>query len=1026
MSDAPDLDTCGCCQGTAPLTPAPEENRPGLTEIAYRAGTHGSFKETMHAALSRQPALRDLTARDDDDPALALIDGWATVLDVLTFYQERIANEGYLRTATERRSVLELARAIGYELNPGVAASTYLAFTLETAPGAPPSAVIAAGAKAQSIPRQDEHPQLFETVETIEARPAWNALAARTRELRLPAAGDTDLYLLGTATQLKTGDPLLLVGDGRRQDPGSDDWELRRVKAVATFPANAPADAYTVVTLDQGLARSYSKLPTVYALRQRASLFGHNAPDWRTLPATVKHDYLGRDPFPSEREWPGLTIAAISDPPPPSAPGMGLYGEYYQGTAFDKRLLSRTDPQVDFGLGGDWPPGGTGTENFSVRWTGWVAPEASGPHTFFVNADDGVRLWVDGQLVIDHWVDQGATKYSSPALNLTAGQKVALALEYYQHLGGATISLSWAPPGGVEEVIPQARLYPRDVNDVHLDAVYPQALAGSWVVLALPGQQQAYSVESAAEDGRLGFTLSAKTTRLTLQGKALRQTFDEHVRETSVFLQSEALDLAPRPVAGPAAGAAVDLALAAEGLAPGRLLALSGVDADSGKPASEVAVLLRAEPAAGATRLVLTAGLAHRYRPETLAVNANVARATHGETRAELLGGGDGSQPFQRFTLKQKPLTYVAAPTPSGARSTLAVRVDGVRWDEVPSLYLAAPGDRVYVTRLADDGTATVEFGDGRLHGARLPTGAQNVAATYRVGTGLEGLVDAGQISLLLTRPLGVQGVTNPTPPTGAADPERLDDARRSAPLTVLTLERVVSLSDFEDFARSFGGIGKAQATWLWDGERRLVHLTVAAADGGPVVAGSALDTNLRAALDAARTVEQPLRIASFQPRSFGVEARLWIDPRYRSADVFAAARAALVKTFSFAARDFGQAVTASEVIATLQGVPGVAGAVLDGLALRPLLTVSPPDIVIRGPIEVAALRPTQAVSAYAAESATLWEISGLGGAALPIRRSPPPSRLPAATARWAGGQILPAELLTVDPASIALTEVTA
>jgi len=356
-------------------------------------------------------------------------------------------------------------------------------------------------------------------------------------------------------------------------------------------------------------------------------------------------------------------------------------------------------------------------------------------------------------------------------------------------------------------------------------------------------------------------------------------------------------------------------------------------------------------------------------------VNANVAHATHGETRAEILGGGDGSQPFQRFALKQKPLTYVAAPTPSGGRSTLEVRVDGVRWDEVPSLYQAAAGDRVYVTRLADDGTATVELGDGSLHGARAPTGAQNVGATYRVGTGLAGLVEGGQISLLLTRPLGVQGVTNPAPPTGAADPEQLDDARRNAPLTVLTLERVVSLSDFEDFARSFGGIGKAQATWLWNGEQRLVHLTVAAADGGAVVPGSPLADNLLAALDAGRTVEQPLRVASFEPLSFGLDARLRIDPRYLPADVFAAARAALVADFSFAARGFGQAVTASEVIATLQRVAGVAGAVLETLGGQPGF---------------------------------------------------PPPRLPAATARWDGGQIRPAELLTVDPAGIVLTRETA
>src|SRR5678816_3746877 len=81
--------------------------------------------------------LRALTTRDPSDFSIALLDGWATVADVLTFYEERIANEGFLRTATERRSILELARLIGYELNPGVAASVHLAYTVDTATGAP-------------------------------------------------------------------------------------------------------------------------------------------------------------------------------------------------------------------------------------------------------------------------------------------------------------------------------------------------------------------------------------------------------------------------------------------------------------------------------------------------------------------------------------------------------------------------------------------------------------------------------------------------------------------------------------------------------------------------------------------------------------------------------------------------------------------------------------------------------------------------------------------------------------------------
>ena len=112
-------ETCGCCEGVEKLTPDATANRPGLPALRYRVGTHGTFFETMKARLSNltlkapgadgqtletfQP-LTGLTTRDPSDPAIALLDGWATVADVLTFYQERIANEGYLRTANERRA----------------------------------------------------------------------------------------------------------------------------------------------------------------------------------------------------------------------------------------------------------------------------------------------------------------------------------------------------------------------------------------------------------------------------------------------------------------------------------------------------------------------------------------------------------------------------------------------------------------------------------------------------------------------------------------------------------------------------------------------------------------------------------------------------------------------------------------------------------------------------------------------------------------------------------------------------------
>ena len=87
------------------------------------------------------------------------------------------------------------------------------------------------------------------------------------------------------------------------------------------------------------------------------------------------------------------------------------------------------------------------------------------------------------------------------------------------------------------------------------------------------------------------------------------------------------------------------------------------------------------------------------------------------------------------------------------------------------------------------------------------------------MGTGLAGTVKAGQLSLLLTRPLWVRGVTNPLPASGAADPEDLLEARENAPFAVRVMDRIVSLSDFADFARAFAGIGKAQAVALSAGK---------------------------------------------------------------------------------------------------------------------------------------------------------------------------------------------------------------
>jgi len=190
---------------------------------------------------------------------------------------------------------------------------------------------------------------------------------------------------------------------------------------------------------------------------------------------------------------------------------------------------------------------------------------------------------------------------------------------------------------------------------------------------------------------------------------------------------------------------------------PDDLLPESATEED--ETVSEVVIIGDVEREGEHTTLALKGSLQNVYDRTTAALNANVARATHGETVEEVLGSGDATQPHQRFVLKQSPRAHVSVPTSSGTESTLRLRVNDLLWHEVPTLYRRGPQERVFVTRTSDDGQTTIQFGDGRA-GVRLPTGSANMRAEYRKGIGLEGNLTAGQLSQLLDRPLGVKGVT--------------------------------------------------------------------------------------------------------------------------------------------------------------------------------------------------------------------------------------------------------------------------
>jgi hypothetical protein len=509
-----------------------------------------------------------------------------------------------------------------------------------------------------------------------------------------------------------------------------------------------------------------------------------------------------------------------------------------------------------------------------------------------------------------------------------------------------------------------------------LDAVYDGIVPGSLVVVDRPAQntdQPRALILTRVQDvnsvGRTGYGLTSKVTVLELEDAWL---FDDDIllevaRRTTVYAAPAELALADEPidpVLEPVDSDEIELDGLYDGLEVGRRIIVSGerlieqqdrsLRGVEGVRAAELAMIASVEhrpgraPTEGGeplpgdrnhTVIRLAAPLAYTYRRDTAVIHGNVAAATHGETRNEVLGSGDGSQAHQRFTLSFQPLTFVAAATPAGAASTLEVRVDGVRWREVDHAAALGPDDRAYVTRTEEDGRTTVRFGDGR-HGARVSTGTDNIAATYRQGIGRAGNVAAEQISQLATRPLGLKGVINPLPATGGVDPDRRDDIRRNAPLAVTALDRLVSVKDYADFARTFAGIAKASAARLSDGERQLVHLTVAAAGDAPLDPGSSLLGRLEQALRLHGDPQQALQVAVREPRFLIIKAGVQVAADHRWQDVAPRIRATLLDALGFDRRSLGQDVTASEVIALIQGVRGV-----DWLDLDVLDTVGNDDV---------------------------------------------------------------------------------
>jgi hypothetical protein len=1047
---------CECCEGTQILTPVNTANRPGLSALRYRVGTHGSFLETMKARLSNMPVvlpllddptklslafpLRSLATRTPDDASIALLDAWATVGDVLTFYQERIANEGYLRTATERRSILELARLIGYVLRPGVAATVFLALDLDKGYEIeiPPH-----GIKAQSIPSTpQELPQVFENDEALEARAAWNQIEARKTRPQTPASiqkrtdknGTVSIYIKGTKANLKPNDVLLITLNEAQSilrvaepkpDPANDRTLVTFQKTPTTFDASdvvKTAQAYIankpgtgrnklrtemaqrVISLLKALIQELTTPAIVFesaerilsetilkiseeldvAQRENYTRLAEWLNDIRTklnessrslLPSVNGNgSFLGTEAPPAAAITPTPFIPPL-DPldrvmsrltRPPSIPPRNalsltrdLKSTFSKQADIGLQVASLLDPKIEKTLpatltGVKVTPG---SDLHVYVFRGVARPFGHNAQPRPDYFDNGIT--VTGEWAIDDPLNQnGHTKPGNDSSTGTGSNPGVL------HVLGASATVSAEAGATVEPLHHTAA-------GLFLDNEYKIQSSNGWVIVDSPSASQKpliLNLENSAalvsQQSLAAYGLSGKTTLLTIQNDESwihNATDFSPVRSTVVHVESEELQFADEPIEENICDGASNLIELDElytGMKSGRWVIISGERADildpttqqpiRGVKANELAMLAEVvqdvstedgQPLSQNSRrnktpviaedkthtwIRLAKRLEYCYLRDTVKIYGNVLKASHGETRKETLGSGDASQAFQSFTLKQSPLTFISSPTPAGAESTLAVYVNDVRWKGTDSLDELAPTDREFVTKTDDSDKTAVIFGNGQ-HGARLPTGLANIRAEYRNGIGRPGNVQAGQISLLTAKPLGVKTVSNPMRASGGADRESMDTARKNAPLTVTALDRLVSVADYADFTRTFAGIGKSLAAQLSDGRRQVVHVTIAGADDIPIDKTSDLYKNLLLALRNAGDANVPVILQVRELLILVLSANIQILPDYQWEPVAKAVRARLLDVFSFERRDLAQDVMLSEVIAAIQAVPGVA-----------------------------------------------------------------------------------------------------
>ena len=751
------------CEGSQ--DPQVVSNPPNRSVISYRVDDFTGFRRALLRPLPGEQAISTWRPAPGD-LGLQVLEWWAYLGDVLTFYNERIANESYLRTATQPGSVANLVALLGYEPAPGIAATGTLA-VLSTAGHPAEPLVIPAGMPLSSTASPGVPAQTFEVDTPAPASFTGQSNVPVTLSpdtgLKLNADGSPQSVLLaGRVSGVKAGDRLVLVGS---EFAGTDDnWSLVTVTVVT--PATDPGTG--VVNTEV------------------------------TFCAT--HGGWGPTPWPE----------GFGSAPSP-------------GSSADSTKYRLMRPAAAASLFNAAALKATNGDRAIVR--SLYHQET----VYEVHLSAAVRAISPGDMVL---FDAGTGNPS--ALALVTGTSEALYAVPYPSTtssGAQPESISGTPA-------------PPDIVIAHT-VLYPALASPDSSVLLTGRHNETWIASIAVRYGfkDVGTIIGVPNPELELKSLPTHVTAAYAPPSgTTAFLQDTT-----------GAGILVQVG-----------------DADSG----QVAISATDPPAAG--------GLA-----VPLQLLLNLIPVSRGTTvTGEVLGSGNAALANQSFTLSKSPLTYLASG--DGRSSTLTVFVDLIPWQEVPSFYGQAASARVFVvTRSPDQTVTTVTFGDG-VNGARLTSGAGNVTATYRYGSGLAS-PPAGRLTTISQPQLNLASVQNPVAVSGGLDPQAPEDVRTDAPASVATFGRVISATDYEQAAAQAPGVSRAAAYWTFDGAEQRTLVTVYVGDDQAAVKAAA------AALKGADDPNRPVSVVGANPIELSLSCTLVVAAGQQASQAITTAAEAAV-----------------------------------------------------------------------------------------------------------------------------------